>query len=64
MEERLRSLFEYQRFEGNERLSGMLDDAMKRFEAGMQGEISDDDVRFLNAAGRADTPKGPKEKPL
>ena len=47
MEERLRSLFEYQRFEGNERLSGMLDDAMKRFEAGMQGELSDDDVMTL-----------------
>lgn len=51
MENRLRTLFDYQRFENNKRLSVMLEDAKARNGFLEEGELSDDDVGLLNAAG-------------
>lgn len=47
MEEELIQLFDYQRFEQNERLAGIIDETEKRVAA----EISDDDMEMLSAAG-------------
>ncbi|MBP0973455.1 MAG: hypothetical protein J5851_06045 [Oscillospiraceae bacterium] len=53
MELKLRKLFDYQQFEQDPRLKAMLDDANKRagFAEQDEGELSDDDVDLLNAAG-------------
>ena len=51
MEQSLRRLFDYQRFESNPRLKKMLDDALGRYDFSDEGEISDDDAELLNAAG-------------
>ena len=65
MEQRLRRLFDYQRFENNKRLSTMLLDALKRYDFSFEGELSDDDVDLLNAAGTTvSDPKSDKEKRL
>ena len=50
-EQRLREVFDYQRFENNDRLSFMLADALGRYDFSEEGELSDDDVDMLNAAG-------------
>jgi hypothetical protein len=50
-EQRLRTLFDYQCFEKNNRLSDMLSDALGRYDFSEEGELSDDDVDLLNAAG-------------
>lgn len=48
MEKKLNSLFDYQRFAGNDRLSAMI----KAAESGSGGrELSEDDLAFVNAAG-------------
>ncbi len=49
-EQRLRSIFEYQRFENNERLSAMLSEALERYDHDGEGEISDEEAGLLNAA--------------
>lgn len=53
MEQKLRRLFDFQRFEENPRLKAMLDAAQKR--AGQsgwdEGELSDDEAGLLSAAG-------------
>ncbi len=51
MEKRLQNLFDYQRFENNDRLSAMLSDAFGRYDFSGEGELSDDDAGLLNAAG-------------
>ena len=51
MEQKLRYLFDYQRFEHNSCLSEMLSDALGRYDFFEKGELSDDDVKLLNAAG-------------
>ena len=51
MEKRLQSLFDYQRFEKNDRLYVMLSDAFGRYDFSGEGELSDDDAGLLNAAG-------------
>ena len=51
MEQRLRGIFDYQRFENNKRLSSMLADALGRYDFSGEGELSDDDAGLLNAAG-------------
>lgn len=63
MEKRLRRMFDYQRFENEPRLKAMLDGALGRYDFSGEGELSDDDVDLLNAAGTtvAD-PKRGKEK--
>ena len=51
MEQRLRRLYDYQRFENNPRLKKMLDDALNQYDFSDEGELSDDDAGLLNAAG-------------
>ena len=51
MEQRLRRLYDYQRFESNPRLKKMLDDALGRYDFSVEGALSDDDAELLNAAG-------------
>ena len=51
MEQKLRRIYEYQRYENNPRLKKMLDDALGRYDFSGEGELSDDDVSVLNAAG-------------
>ena len=53
MELKLRKLFDYQQFEQDPRLKAMLDAANERagFAERDEGELSDDDVDLLNAAG-------------
>lgn len=51
MENRLRSWFDYQRFENEPRLKAMLDDALGRYDFSDEGELPDDAVDGLNAAG-------------
>ena len=58
MENKLRQVFEYQRFENNSRLSSMLAEALERNGFSKEGELSDDDAGLLNAAGQVFTPKG------
>lgn len=51
MENKLRKLFEYQRFEGNSRLAKIIGETESRYGA----EISDDDLEFIAAAGELRT---------
>lgn len=51
MEQRLRNIFDYQRFENNDRLTAMLSDALERYDFSNEGELTDDDAGLLNAAG-------------
>ena len=47
MNDRLRELFDYQRFAGNKRLSALIERA-----EGVRAELlSDDDLEYVNAAG-------------
>lgn len=47
MNDRLRELFDYQRFAGNKRLAALIERA-----EGVQSEsLSDDDLEYVNAAG-------------
>ena len=63
MEQRLRQLYDYQRFENNPRLKKMLEAALNRYDFSGEGELSDDDAGLLNAAGSAVAdPKRDKEK--
>ena len=50
-EQKLRSIFDYQRFENNNRISTMLTDALGRYDFSGEGELSDDEAGLLNAAG-------------
>ena len=47
MENKLKQMFNYQRFENNPRLAKMIDEA----EGGRIFELSDDDLSMINAAG-------------
>ena len=47
MEQKLEKLFDYQRFEKNERLEKQIREAENRY----CKELSDDDLSFVNAAG-------------
>ena len=53
MENKLRQIFEYQHFENNSRLSGMLAQALERNGFIYEGELSDDEAGLLNAAGKS-----------
>lgn len=48
MKKRLSSLFDYQKFQGNERLSAMIRDTEARY---MFRELEDDELELVNAAG-------------
>ena len=47
MENKLKILFDYQRFEKNEKLEKLINETESRYAAG----LSDDDLSFVNAAG-------------
>ena len=51
MDRKLLYLFDYQRFENNSRLSVMISDTFGRYNFEGEGELADDDVGLLNAAG-------------
>lgn len=52
MENRLRALFDYQRFEKNAHLERLINETESRYAM----ELSDDDLDMLNAAGVPDMP--------
>lgn len=54
MENKLKSLFEYQMFEKNPHLQSLIDETLNRYEA---EALSDDDLALVNAAGVANPPK-------
>lgn len=47
MENKIKALFEFQRFSGNKRLEAMINDAENRY----RNELSDEDVEIVSAAG-------------
>ena len=47
MEQKLKKLFDYQRFAQNEKLAKLIQDTENRYAA----ELSDDDLSFVSAAG-------------
>ena len=53
MEKKLKKLFDYQRFEKNERLEKIIKETESRYE----GELSDDDLSLVNAAGEINSGK-------
>ncbi|MGN0669250.1 MAG: hypothetical protein ACI4JZ_01755 [Oscillospiraceae bacterium] len=61
MENKIKALFELQRFSGNKRLDGMINAAESRY----QDELSDEELDFVSAAGSS-FPKDrfPKKKTL
>ena len=56
MEKKLKKLFDYQRFEKNEKLEKLIRETENRYSA----ELSDDDLSLVNAAGE---PSVPTKKP-
>lgn len=54
MEKKLKALFDYQRFEKNERLGKIIKETESRYER----ELSDDDLSLVNAAGVTDENTG------
>ncbi len=51
MEKKLIQLFDYQLFENNPRLAAMLSRTLEKYDFSGDGELSDDEVEELNAAG-------------
>ena len=51
MEKELIQLFDYQLFENNPRLAAMLSRTHEKYDFSGDGELSDDEVEELNAAG-------------
>ena len=63
MENKLRRMFDYQRFENEPRLKAMLDGALGSYDFPEEGELPDDAVDGLCAAGSVvKDPKRDKEK--
>ena len=58
MENKLRKLFDFQRFEGNASLQSVIDDVHARY---AKRELDMDDMEWVNAAGSID---GPEQKRL
>lgn len=50
MENTLKSIFEYQKFEKNINLQSIVDDTLKRFDA---IELSEEDLEYVNAAKKS-----------
>ena len=55
--EKLTALFDYQRFERNERLQALIDDTERRCLC----SLSDDDLDWVSAAGEETDPKEKKD---
>lgn len=47
MENKIKALFEFQKFSGNKRLDAMINDTESRY----RNELSDDEVEIVSAAG-------------
>lgn len=61
MENRLKSLFDYQRFESNFRLARLIEETENRYLYNDSEELSDDDLELVNAAGDIDLLKAGKK---
>lgn len=57
MEKMLSRLFDFQRFQNNERIKNMIADTESLY----NGAISDDMLEFVNAAGEIDTARHTKK---
>ena len=55
--EKLTALFDYQRFERNERLQALIEDTENR----CMNALSDDDLEWVSAAGEETDPKEKKD---
>lgn len=55
MEKKLKKLFDYQRFEKNERLEKIIEETESRYAQ----ELSDDDLSLVNAAGEPEIGTNP-----
>ena len=63
MEQTLKQMYEYQRFENNSRLKEMLNDALSRYDfSENEGILSDDEAELLTAAGMTVADPHRKEK--
>ena len=51
MYKKLKQLFDYQLFEDNPRLAAMLSRTHEQYDFSVGGELADDEVEELNAAG-------------
>lgn len=61
MENKIKALFEFQKFSGNKRLEAMINDAESRY----RNELSDDEVEIVSAAGSGlEKNRFPKKKTL
>ena len=63
MSKNLKHLFDFQKFEGNSRLSSMIAETESRYGVGMSRnlELSDDDLTLVSAAGNTDLMKDDKD---
>ena len=60
MENKLKKLFDFQKFEGNASLQSVIDDVHARY---AMKELNMDDMEWVNAAGYSDDP-GKKRREL
>lgn len=60
MENRLKKLFDFQKFEGNASLQSVIDDVHARY---AKKELSMDDMEWVNAAGCSNAPERKCLKP-
>lgn len=58
VETKLKSMFEYQKFAQNSRLSKLIEETEKRY----ANELSDDDLWMVNAAGAPEIPAAEQKK--
>ena len=63
MSKNLKHLFDFQKFEGNSRLSSMIAETERRYGVGTNYglELSDDDLELVSAAGNTDLMKDDKD---
>ena len=59
MENKLKKLFDFQKFEGNASLQSMIDDVHARY---AMKELNMDDMEWVNAAGYSDDPGKKRQK--
>ena len=51
MENKLKQLFDYQRFENDPRLAAMISETFEKYGSSEAGELPDDEAEMINAAG-------------
>ena len=52
MEKKVSKLFDFQKYEPNEKLAGVIKDVESRYQDSKKNAISDDDLTFVAAAGK------------